>query len=85
MTWYSGVIAFVIIWWMVLFMVLPFGVRTAAEEHVELVPGSAPSAPTRPRLLLKFGVTTGISVVLFAVFWVVAHYDLLNFRNYLNS
>ncbi len=32
-------------WFLSLFLVLPFGVRTAEEEGVALVPGQAESAP----------------------------------------
>ncbi|NVP58051.1 DUF1467 family protein [Mycoplana rhizolycopersici] len=37
-----------IIWWVTLFAVLPFGLRTQAEEN-DVVPGTVESAPARFR------------------------------------
>lgn len=60
MTWLSVGLVFVIVWWLVLFMVLPFG--AAAPEEVEA--GHADSAPARPRIPLKLLVTTLIAILL---------------------
>ena len=53
MTWFSGIVVYVIIWWVVFFTMLPIGVRSPDEAGVEVGPGHAPSAPVRPRLGLK--------------------------------
>ena len=63
MSWFGAGIVFVIVWWLVLFMVLPFG--AAPPDEVE--PGMASSAPARPRLALKFLVTTLIALALTAL------------------
>jgi predicted secreted protein len=52
-------------WWIVLFAVLPFGVRSQEEEGV-IVPGTDHGAPAAPLLLRKALWTTLISFVLFA-------------------
>ncbi len=57
-----------IIWWTVLFAVLPIGVRTQAEDGV-VVPGTPESAPTAPRLLRVVVLTTVISALVFAALW----------------
>ncbi len=68
MTWTSAIILFVIIWWMVFFAVLPWGIRRAGDEAL----GHDAGAPAKPRLWLKAGITTGIAAVLFAIaFWLV--------------
>jgi predicted secreted protein len=64
---------FVVIWWTVLFAVLPFGVRTQAEDDA-VVPGTPASAPTHPRLARVVWLTTGVSCVLFALFLLVVSY-----------
>jgi predicted secreted protein len=56
---------FLTIWFVVLFAVLPFGVRSQ-EEAGECVPGTDPGAPVAPRLLAKAIWTTLISGVIFA-------------------
>ncbi len=62
----SAIAIYFIIWWTVLFAVLPWGVRAQHEEGV-VVPGSAESAPAQPFLLRKALVTTLISGVVFAL------------------
>lgn len=61
-------LTFIIIWWLVLFMVLPFG--AAPAEDVQ--PGTASSAPAKPRILIKLLVTTLLAGALTVVaVWVV--------------
>jgi predicted secreted protein len=72
----TAVAIFFLIWWVVLFAVLPWGIRSQHESG-EIVPGSDPGAPALPRLLLKMAWTTGVSAVIFAVFYVVYVYRLL--------
>ena len=68
MTWFAAGIIFVIVWWLVLFMVLPFG----AKPPDEVEPGMAPSAPDRPRMALKVAITTVIAAALTAlILWLV--------------
>lgn len=52
-------------WWIVLFAVLPWGVRSQ-NTQAERQPGTDPGAPIAPRLALKAMVTTGITAVIFA-------------------
>lgn len=58
---------YVIIWWLVLFMVLPWGNRAIAADDV--AKGHAAGAPERPRILVKFAATTVLAGVVFAVFY----------------
>lgn len=61
-------------WWIVLFAVLPFGVRSQQDGGI-VVPGSDPGAPQFPRLLGKALWTTILSGVLFvALLLVLAYY-----------
>jgi predicted secreted protein len=54
MDWFGAAVVFTIVWWLVLFMVLPFG--AAPPDEVE--PGMATSAPAKPRMAIKFVITT---------------------------
>ena len=67
MGWIGTGITFVITWWMVLFMVLPWGIRRSEEPE----PGHDAGAPEDPRLGLKIGVTTGITAIIVTIFWFV--------------
>jgi len=57
-----------VVWWIVLFAVLPWGVRTQEEEgNVTL--GTTRSAPARPLLLKKAIATSLIAAVVVGAFW----------------
>ena len=53
-------------WWIVLFAILPWGVRSQDEAR-DVVPGSDPGAPTLPHIAVKALWTTGVSAVVFGV------------------
>jgi predicted secreted protein len=63
MNWLATALVFVIVWWLILFMVLPFG--AAPPEEVE--PGMASSAPAKPRIGLKLAITTVLAALLTAL------------------
>jgi predicted secreted protein len=68
---WSGVAVYFIIWWVVLFAVLPWGVQNAHEAGETVESGNEPGAPVNPRLLLKTIVTTLISAAIFAIVYAV--------------
>jgi predicted secreted protein len=68
-----GIAIYFTIWWIVLFAVLPFGVRSQ-HEGAEYAGGTDPGAPIAPRLLLKALATTVISAVLFTLLWAFLTY-----------
>jgi predicted secreted protein len=66
----TGLAIFFLIWWLVLFAVLPWGVRSQ-DEHGEVVPGSDPGAPALPKLRSKLLWTTLVALAVFAAFYVI--------------
>ncbi len=66
----TAVAIYFIIWWTVLFAVLPWGVRSQHESG-EMPPGTDPGAPVLPKLLMKAGWTTVISAIVFGLFLAV--------------
>lgn len=70
MTKTTGVAVFFLIWWVVLFAVLPWGVRSQ-HEGGEMTPGTDPGAPIVPKLGRKLIWTTIVASVVFAAFYVV--------------
>lgn len=71
-----AVAIYIFIWWIVLFAVLPFGVRTQAEEgHV--VPGTVESAPAKPRLLRIFLINTIVASIVFAIVYFSISYRII--------
>lgn len=53
------------IWWIVLFVTLPFGVRSQHEAE-GFAEGTDPGAPVAPRIGAKALWTTGIATIVFA-------------------
>ena len=76
MHWASGILVFVVLWWLVIFAVLPWGVRIPDKAE----PGHADSAPVRPMLGRKVLATTAITAVLWLIVYLVVQSDWLSFR-----
>ncbi|MGD9806020.1 MAG: DUF1467 family protein [Hyphomicrobiaceae bacterium] len=73
------VAVYFIIWWVVLFAVLPFGVVTQGEAG-DVVPGTPESAPTNFRLLRVVGITTIAATIVFLALWAVMHWGIIDFE-----
>lgn len=59
MSLFELVMIYAVSWWLVLFMVLPWGVRMAEKPAV----GHAASAPVRPQIRRKLLITSAIALV----------------------
>jgi|HubBroStandDraft_5_1064220.scaffolds.fasta_scaffold72084_2 predicted secreted protein len=66
----TGIAIFFLIWWIMLFVVLPWGIHRQ-DEAGEITPGTDPGAPAIPNLKWKLVWTTLVSVVVFAGCYVV--------------
>ncbi len=65
----TGSIAiYVIIWWLVLFVVLPLGAKQKIDP-ADVAEGQDPGAPAKPMMAMKVLLTTAISMVVFAIFY----------------
>jgi predicted secreted protein len=59
-----------VLWWIVLFLTLPFGVRSQHEDGEgagQVIPGTDPGAPVLARMGRKLIWTTILSAVIFAI------------------
>lgn len=81
MSWVSGIVVYVIIWWLTLFMVLPFGVK----QPDELKEGHMSGAPESPKLWKKALITTLIAGVLFGIYYLVQASDLITIQRSYSS
>ena len=66
-----------VMWWVTLFLTLPFGVRSQHEDG-DGAPGTDPGAPVASRMGPKLIWTTVISAVIFVVSWLAYNAGLLN-------
>jgi predicted secreted protein len=57
-----------ITWWVVLFAVLPFGIRSQHEDG-EYTPGTDPGAPVATGFKMKLVWTTVVTTVIFGAFY----------------
>ncbi len=60
----TGFAIYFVLWWIVLFAVLPFGVRSQMENGEEIA-GTDPGAPSAARMGRKLLWTTVISALIF--------------------
>ncbi len=73
MSWISIVAIYFILWWVVLFAMLPFGVRTQDEDG-EITLGTVASAPAARHMLGAIIRTTLVSGLIFGAFYVAVVY-----------
>ena len=76
MTPWSIVAIYFVVWWIVLFAVLPWGVRSQ-QESGDVVPGSDPGAPAVPNLTAKLVWTTVVATIVFALAAMAHAYQLI--------
>ncbi len=75
MTKTTAAAVFFLIWWVALFAVLPWGVRSQ-HEGGEVTPGTDPGAPVVPKVGRKLIWTTVVASVVFAAVY-IAYTDRL--------
>lgn len=61
---------FLIIWWLSLFMVLPWGIRRQEGDEA----GHDPGAPANPMLLKKAIITTVLAVAIWGALFLASRY-----------
>ena len=59
----SGIVLFLVIWFTVLFVILPIRIRTQ-EETGDVVPGTPTSAPADPMISRKAKLVTIVTVII---------------------
>lgn len=78
MTWFTGCVVYVLIWWIVLFAVLPVGVRPAAGADPQSGWRGLPQAPRLWRVVL---VTTLIAGFVWLCADLLISSDWISFRH----
>jgi predicted secreted protein len=73
----TGFAIYFVMWWIVLFLTLPFGVRSQHEDG-DSAPGTDPGAPVLPQMARKLIWTTVLSAALFTVAMLAYNAGYLN-------
>jgi predicted secreted protein len=68
---------FLIIWWTVLFAVLPLGTVSHAEAGIDRGDGGDPGAPVDPKLKRKFFTTTWVAALVWLALFAVISLGLV--------
>jgi len=61
---------FFLIWWVVLFAILPWGIESQHEGN-DIAPGTDPGAPSKARIGWKLVWTTVVAAAIYAVCFLV--------------
>jgi predicted secreted protein len=76
MGWVTGIVVYVLVWWITLFAVLPLWVTPAEPDD----PGHTAGATQRPRLLLKMAITTMVAALIWLAIYMLVRSPWLSFR-----
>ncbi|MEM7215888.1 MAG: DUF1467 family protein [Pseudomonadota bacterium] len=80
MSLFTGFAVYFVIWWVTLFIVLPHGNRSQAEDG-EVIQGTDPGAPTKSRLPQKLLWNSLVAAIVFGLYWLITTYFGLDFSD----
>ena len=66
MNWFTAIVTYLTLWWIVLFCVLPFGARSQLDDGA-IAEGTDPGAPAFPNIKKKIIWTTLITFVVWGI------------------
>lgn len=81
MGWATGLMVYFVIWWTILFTILPLGVRRVENPGL----GQDHGAPQAPQLLRKAIITSLVAAVLWLIFYYIHQSDLFDFRKWVEN
>lgn len=75
MTIFTGIISYIMIYWLALFAVLPFGNKPVDDPEL----GNATGAPANPHMKEKFIATAIVSAVIWLIVFLLIKFDVIDF------
>ena len=78
MNWVTGIAMYIMIWWIVLFAVLPFGTRPVVDPDAAT---GWRGAPEKPGMWRKVLITTLVAGVVWGLLYLIVRSDWLSFRH----
>ncbi len=81
MTWFTGLATYLVIWWVVLFLVLPFGIRNQ-QETGPVARGTDPGAPRMGRVGRRMLVTTVGALVVWLVLVALLEFGIVRLDSF---
>ncbi len=74
MSWFTGIIVYLMIFWVVIFPVLSYGNTPHKDGHF----GTDGSAPENPRIQKKFLITSGLSALIWGIIYIMIGVEILD-------
>ncbi|HUB15035.1 MAG TPA: DUF1467 family protein [Acetobacteraceae bacterium] len=78
MGWFTGLVVYLLIWWTVLFAVLPIGVHSTTNPDPHT---GWRGAPENPRMLTKIVITSVVAAILWVGVDLLISSDYMSFRH----
>jgi len=78
MSWVSGIVLYIMIWWVALFAVLPIGTTPSVQPDQT---SGWRGAPVAPRLVKKLVMTSCVAAVVWLLAYAIITSDYLSFRS----
>ena len=66
-----------VVWWTVLFAILPLGAKSHHDAGVPVPGGGEPGSPVNPNLKRKFITTTWVAAIVWAMIWAAFTFRLI--------
>ena len=79
----GSIVVFILLWWLVLFIILPRNI-SSQQERGSITKGTDPGAPASPKITKKLILTTIISLLLFAIIYILTYFEVLSLRRILS-
>lgn len=78
---FTGVIVYLMVWWVTIFTILPWGV----ERQGDRVLGTDPGAPKITHLKAKLLINTGVSAVIWLIIYLIIDSGVIDLREIANG
>ena len=69
----TGIAVYFVVWWITLFMVLPFGI----EREINVKKGNDPGAPVKHRVLIKFAINTVLASIIWLIIFLIDVFEII--------
>jgi predicted secreted protein len=77
MGWVTGIVLYILVWWVTLFAILPLWVTPSEPNDI----GGPAGAPQNPMLMRKLVLTTVVAAVVWFGIYIVVHEPWFSFRD----
>ena len=76
MGWVTGIVLYILVWWVTLFAVLPLWITPSEPDEI----GGPAGAPQNPMLVRKLVLTTAVATVIWLAIYIVVHEPWFSLR-----